>query len=128
MATQNDTGNSWEKPYEMGSYTDSLHYTNTYFPSTFEDNEGGYAFHRFEIKDTMDISIEVPVWKRNGYGSGVISLHKANHQIVRNTTRKEEYIQSLDIESLLPGTYYITTSSGPTILTLNVKGKKRVSI
>lgn len=124
MATQNDTGNSWEKPYEMGSYTDSLHYTNTYFPSTFEDNEGGYAFHRFEIKDTMDISIEVPVWKRNGYGSGVISLHKANHQIVRNTTRKEEYIQSLDIESLLPGTYYITTSSGPTILTLNVKGKK----
>lgn len=124
MSIQDDTGSSWEKPYEMGSYKDSLHYTHMYPPNSFSDNEGGYAFHRFEIKDTMDISIEVPIWKKSNYGSGTINLHDISHRIIRKTTCREEYIQSLDIESLLPGTYYITTSGGPTILTLNVKGKK----
>lgn len=124
MSFKNDMGSSWEKPYEMGSYTDSLHYTHMYTPDSFSDNEGGYAFHRFEIKDTMDISIEVPIWKKSNYGSGTINLHDINHRIIWKTTCREEYIQSLDIESLLPGTYYITTSGGPTILTLNVKGEK----
>ena len=30
MSFKNDMGSSWEKPYEMGSYTDSLHYTHMY--------------------------------------------------------------------------------------------------
>ncbi|WP_160119375.1 RHS repeat domain-containing protein [Bacteroides faecalis] len=116
----NNIGSSWEQPYEMGAYTDSLRYTHKYSHAFTET-----IFHRFEIKDTMDIAIEVPIWTPKGNNPTTITLYDASHHLIRKADN-EEYIQCLNEDRLSPGIYYCTTSGASYLTDLNVTGRKPI--
>lgn len=117
-----DTGDRWEKPFEMGSYSDSIRYTHNYSLSMFAHSSApgasGNVYHRFEIKDTMDVSIST-----SNYGVKGITLYD-NHQKVLLYENEDEYQTALDAFHLLPGVYVFKTEGNAARLKINVSGQK----
>lgn len=115
------TGKNWDKPFEIGSYSDNIYYTNVYSPIMFSDSSDGSAvctvYHRFEIKDTMDLSISTPDYLN------VITVYDNKHNAIKQQYR-EDYLTSLDVFNLLPGIYFLTTEGGYQNIKLTVSGKK----
>lgn len=88
---------------EVGSYSDSLYYKTFYCPRMFvpaESSSTPYVYHRFTIKETMDISITTEDFLNN------ITLYDSAHHIVRRVA-KDDYLTSLDVFGLSPGTYFL---------------------
>ena len=117
-----NAGTDWEHPLEVGSYSDSLYYKTFYCPRMFvpaESSSTPYVYHRFTIKETMDISITTEDFLNN------ITLYDSAHHIVRRVV-KDDYLTSLDVFGLSPGTYFFVTEGGSGTIYINVKGKKSV--
>ena len=115
-----NAGTDWEYPLEVGSYSDSLYYKTFYCPRMFVPAESSltpYVYHRFTIKEAMDISITTEDFLNN------ITLYDSAHHIVRRVV-KDDYLTSLDVFGLSPGTYFFVTEGGSGTIYINVKGKK----
>ncbi len=75
-----------------------------------------YVYHRFTIKEAMDISITTEDFLNN------ITLYDSAHHIVRRVV-KDDYLTSLDVFGYLRGPIFCNRRGSGTIY-INVKGKK----
>ena len=117
-----NAGSDWEHPLEVGSYSDSLCYKAYYYPHMFVSSESSSrpcVYHRFTIKETMDISIMTEKYLNN------ITLYDFAHRIVRQVG-KDDYLTSLDVFGLSPGSYFFVTEGGDGTISINVKGQKTI--
>ncbi|MBT9860693.1 RHS repeat-associated core domain-containing protein, partial [Bacteroides xylanisolvens] len=117
-----NAGIDWEHPLEVGSFSDSLDYSTFYYPYMFVPSGSSSrpcVYHRFTIKDTMDISIISEEYLNN------ITLYDSTRHLVRKE-EKDDYLTSLDVFGLSPGTYFFVTEGGNGTIVIKVKGKKSV--
>lgn len=104
---------------EVGSFSDSLDYSTFYYPYMFVPSGSSSrpcVYHRFTIKDTMDISIISEEYLNN------ITLYDSTRHLVRKE-EKDDYLTSLDVFGLSPGTYFFVTEGGNGTIVIKVKGK-----
>lgn len=117
-----NAGTDWEYPFEVGTYSDNLYYENYYYPHMFASSElssSPFVYHRFTIKDTMDISIVSEDFLNS------ITLYDSAHHMIRQI-EKDDYLTSLDVLGLLPGTYFFVTEGGFNTIHIKAKGRKSV--
>lgn len=117
-----EAGADWEHPFEVGTYSDSLYYETFYFPAMFVPSESYIkpcVHHRFTIKKPMDISIITEDFLNS------LTLYDSAHHIVRQV-EKDDYMTSLDVFGLSPGTYTFVTEGGYNTMCVKAKGKRSV--
>lgn len=117
-----NTGTDWEHPLDAGSYSDSLYYEYFYSPHMFVPSDSystSYVYHRFTIKEAMDISIITEEYLNN------ITLYDSMHRMVKQVG-KDDYLTSLDVFGLSPGTYFFVTEGGNRTICIKMKGRKSV--
>ena len=115
------TGIDWECPFEAGNYSDSLYYENSYYSPTFAfpNSYDPIVYHRFAIKDEMDISII-----SEDYLNSIV-LYDSTHRMLRKVKREDPFT-ILDAFNLSPGTYFFTTEGGFNTIHIKVKGQKTI--
>ena len=101
------TGIDWECPFEAGNYSDSLYYENSYYSPTFAfpNSYDPIVYHRFAIKDEMDISII-----SEDYLNSIV-LYDSTHRMLRKVKREDPFT-ILDAFNLSPGTYFLQRKEG----------------